>query len=201
MLRSFIFTVLALLAAASQTHCKAVFAHVIVGNNGVYTEMDWYNDIKAAASALIDGFALNIGNDDFTDTQLNNAYSAAEKYGNNFKLFLSFDYGAVPAYDANTIIRRINAHSGSTAQYNYATGKPLVSTFERPQHAADWGNIKAQNNCFFHSGLLQPGPKWRSSRAQRRRPSKLERLACWSQRLGQLHRHPVPQHASWKNHT
>jgi hypothetical protein len=101
---------------------------------------------------------LNIGNYDFTDTQLNNAYNAAEKYGNNFKLFLSFDYGAVPTYDANTIIRRINAHSVSTAQYNYATGKPLVSTFEGPQHAADWGNIKAQTNCFFIPDYSSQGP-------------------------------------------
>lgn len=109
-------------------------------------------------------FALDIGNDGFTDTQLNYAYSAAEKYGNNFKLFLSFDYGAVPSYDANTIIRRISARSGSTAQYNYATGKPLVSTFEGPQHAADWANIKAQTNCFF----IRTTPvraKWCSSRA------------------------------------
>jgi Glycosyl hydrolase family 71 len=149
---------LTLLAAISKAHCKAVFAHVIVGNNGVYTETDWYKDIKAAASALIDGFALNIGNDDFTDTQLNNTYSAAEKYGNNFKLFLSFDYGAVPAYDAATIIRRINAHSGSPAQYNYTTGKPLVSTFEGPSHAADWGNIKTQTNCFFIPDYSSQGP-------------------------------------------
>ena len=100
-------------------------------------ETDWYNDIKAAAAALIDRFALNISNDDFTDTQLSNAYSTAEKFGNNFKLFLSFDYGAVPDYDVSTIIQRINAHSGSPAQYNYDVSKPLVSTFEGPSHAAD----------------------------------------------------------------
>src|SRR2546423_14741166 len=122
MFRAFVFTFLALLAAISQAHSKAVFAHVIVGNNGAYTVTDWYNDIKTAASALIDGFALNIGDDSFTDTQLGYAYSAAEKYGNGFKLFLSFDYGAVPAYDPNKIISRINAHSGSSAQFNYTTG-------------------------------------------------------------------------------
>jgi hypothetical protein len=149
MLQAFVFTLFAVLAAISKADCKAVFAHVIVGNNGMYTETDWYNDIKAAAAALIDGFALNIGNDDFTDTQLSNAYSAAEKFGNNFKLFLSFDYGAVPDYDASTIIQRINAHSGSPAQCNYDAGKRLVSTFEGPSYAADWGNIKAQTNCFF----------------------------------------------------
>jgi hypothetical protein len=106
MLQAFVFTLFTVLAAISKADCKAVFAHVIVGKSGMYTETDWYNDIKAAAAALIDGFALNIGNDDFTDIQLSNAYSATEKFGNNFKLFLSFDYGAVPDYDASTIIQR-----------------------------------------------------------------------------------------------
>jgi Glycosyl hydrolase family 71 len=158
MLRASAFTLFALLATISKTNCKDVFAHVIVGNNGAYTETDWYNDIKAAASALIDGFALDIGNDTFTDSQLDNAYSAAESYGNDFQLFLSFDYGAVPDYDAYTIIRRINAHSGSPAQYNYTAGKPLASTFEGWQHAGDWANIKAQTNCFFIPDYSSQGP-------------------------------------------
>lgn len=154
----FAFTLLGLLAAISQAHCKAVFAHVIVGNNAAYTVKDWYKDINAAASALIDGFALNVGDDSFTDTQLSNAYSAAEKYGNNFKLFLSFDYGAVPGYDQNKIISRINAHSGSPAQYNYAPGKPLASTFEGWQNAGDWANIKDQTNAFFIPNYSSQGP-------------------------------------------
>ena len=158
MLRAFAFTLLALLAAISRAHCKSVFAHVIVGNNAAYTQTDWYNDIKAAAAALIDGFALNIGDNSFTDTQLGYAYSAAEQYGNGFQLFLSFDYGAVPDYDPNQIITRINAHSGSPAQYNYTTGKPLASTFEGPSHAADWTTIKAQTNCFFIPDYSSQGP-------------------------------------------
>jgi hypothetical protein len=37
-----------------------------------------------------DGFALNVGNDDFTTTQVTNAFQAANNAG-NFKLFFSFD--------------------------------------------------------------------------------------------------------------
>jgi hypothetical protein len=155
---AFTFTLLRLLAAISQAHCKAVFAHVIVGNNGANTAVDWYNDIKAAASALIDGFALNVGDDSFTDTQLSNAYNAAESYGSNFKLFISFDYSAVPGYDPNKIISRINAHSGSPAQYNYTLGRPLASTFEGWQNAGDWANIKNQTNAFFIPDYSSQGP-------------------------------------------
>ncbi len=38
-----------------------------------------------------DGFALNVGKDDFTSTQVNNAFTAAGNVNKDFKFFFSFD--------------------------------------------------------------------------------------------------------------
>lgn len=43
------------------TLAQSVFAHVIVGNNGAYTQEDWTKDIILASSFGIDAFVLNIG--------------------------------------------------------------------------------------------------------------------------------------------
>ncbi|KAF7328505.1 Glycoside hydrolase [Mycena venus] len=55
---------------------KLVFAHFIVGIVDGYTQSDWANDIALASATGIDAFALNIGMDPWTDTQLANAYAA-----------------------------------------------------------------------------------------------------------------------------
>ena len=52
---------------------KIVVAHHIVGLTAAFTIDDWKSDITAAQANGIDGFALNIGNDDFTATQTDNA--------------------------------------------------------------------------------------------------------------------------------
>jgi len=171
-----VFSLLALGAGLSLADAKDVFAHVIVGNNAAYnmgmsflhscskfrlvahTKLigDWYNDIHAAAAAGIDGFALNIGADSYTDQQLDLAYNASAWYGNNFKLFLSFDY-AVASWSPQTVINKINNYSRRSPQYKY-NNKPLVSTFEGPANAGDWGNIKAQTGAFFVPDYSSQGP-------------------------------------------
>ena len=52
---------------------KFVVAHHMVGNTYPYTPQDWATDITAAHAAGIDGFALNIGTDDWQPTQVANA--------------------------------------------------------------------------------------------------------------------------------
>ncbi|KAJ7505299.1 glycoside hydrolase [Mycena galericulata] len=74
---------------------KLVVAHVIVGNTFPYTLQDWTDDMNLATSAGVDGFALNVGPDDFQTTQTNNAYQAAEALDSNFKLFFSLDMSFV----------------------------------------------------------------------------------------------------------
>lgn len=124
-----------------------VYAHFIVGNAGSYTQSDWAADISKAADSKIDGFALNIGGDGYTDTQLGYAFAAAEAHG-NFKLFISFDYAANPSFSASGVQDTINKYKTSSAQAQYQN-KPLVSTFEGPSAAGDWSGIKSNTGCFF----------------------------------------------------
>ena len=117
---------------------------------------DFQNDIDLAQQAHVDGFAMNIAaQDPHTDNVLATAFSAAESKG--FKLFLSFDYQAWGAWDANSVIQKINAHSNSSAYFRQ-NGQPLVSTFEGTQNAGDWANIKAQTGAFFIPDWSSLGP-------------------------------------------
>ena len=52
---------------------KFVVAHHMVGNTYPYTQDDWASDIQAAHAAGIDGFALNIGTDDWQPGQVASA--------------------------------------------------------------------------------------------------------------------------------
>lgn len=60
----------------------------IVGNRA--SSGDWDEDMRLAQDTGIDAFALNIGTDASTDTQLGYAYTSAAQ--NGMKLFLSFDF-------------------------------------------------------------------------------------------------------------
>lgn len=58
---------------------KLVVAHHIVGltgggGAGDFTLDTWKQDIRLASAKGIDGFALNVGPDDYTDTQVGYAY-------------------------------------------------------------------------------------------------------------------------------
>src|ERR1700760_4946698 len=82
--------VLALSLNIACATAKDVFAHYIVGSTAQYTQADWLRSVQQAARAGIDGFALNIGADSYTNAQLTNAFNAADQHGNGFKLFISF---------------------------------------------------------------------------------------------------------------
>lgn len=132
-----------------------------VGNTYSYTLSDWARDVATAKDARIDGFALNIGYLDtinpgnFVQTQLDNAYNAADAAG-GFKLFFSFDYLSQGAWDQNSVITTIKGYSGRSSQFTWE-GKPLASTFEGPDRAADWGYIKSQTNCLFMPDFSSQG--------------------------------------------
>ena len=59
----------------SSSSQKAVVAHHMVGNTFPYTLQDWMDDITLAHASGIDGFALNVGRDDFQKQQVANAYA------------------------------------------------------------------------------------------------------------------------------
>lgn len=104
-------------------------------------------NIGLAQGAHIDAFALNMAaGDPINSKALPLAFSAAASRG--FQLFFSFDYAGNGPWDESTVISLIQQY-GSTGQYWHRGSQPLVSTFEGPENAKDWINIKAQTGCFF----------------------------------------------------
>lgn len=74
------------------------------------------------------------------------AFSNAEALG--FKLFFSFDYDGRGPFSKDEVISWINKYAPSSAYFRHQ-GKPFVSTFEGPDQADDWVDIKATTGCFF----------------------------------------------------
>jgi hypothetical protein len=121
------------------------------------TQQDWDSDVALAQRSLIDGFALNIAQQDpNTDAILQKAYTAAERNG-NFSLFLSFDYQSQGPWPMDRVISTINSNKNSPAQFYYQ-GKPLVSTFEGPGNANDWPAIRRATGCFAIPDWTSMGP-------------------------------------------
>ncbi|KAL9108413.1 MAG: hypothetical protein Q9187_008299 [Circinaria calcarea] len=143
-LRSLLATALAFSASAVQAQAKSVFAHFMVGNVYSYTPDTWAEDIQLAKDAHIDGFALNIGADTYTDKQLGYAYDAAEKAG-GFSLFISFDFGNHP-WTTQEIQSKASAYSNRPAQFKLeGNEKAVVSTFEGGHsEVTDWTAIANQ---------------------------------------------------------
>lgn len=104
----------------------------MVGNAYPYTPADWTEDILAAQGYGIDGFALNLGSDEWQPARIADAYAAAAAIASNdttkapFKLFLSFDMTCLS--DAGLIVNYIQTYHGHPAQFVYE-GKDFVSTF------------------------------------------------------------------------
>lgn len=83
--------------------------------------------MRLARRAGIDAFALNIGADEFTDTQLDYAYASAA--ANKMKVFLSFDFNSWdPTTSAGTVGSKIAKYANNTAQLK-VDQKVFVSTF------------------------------------------------------------------------
>lgn len=70
---------------------RLVFCHFMIGITGDRTSSaDYDADMQRAKSLGIDAFALNIGVDFYTDTQLGFAYQSAAD--NGMSVFISFDF-------------------------------------------------------------------------------------------------------------
>ncbi|KAI9058333.1 glycoside hydrolase family 71 protein [Trametes sanguinea] len=110
---------------------KMVVAHHIVGLTAAFTVDDWTSDIQLAQANGIDGFALNVGNDPFTNTQAQNAYQAAEQLNSNFKMFFSLDMSSFPCSTADdaTKIRDLVSQFATRPAQLQVDGKAFVSTF------------------------------------------------------------------------
>ncbi|KAH7109411.1 glycosyl hydrolase family 71-domain-containing protein [Dendryphion nanum] len=126
---------------------RGVFAHFMVGNTATFTAQDWANNIDKAAAAHIDGFALNIAADwKYNGDALALAFPAAAARG--FKLIFSFDYAGGGAWPKSVVTKLVKQYGNHPAYWQH-DGKPLVSTFEGPENAEDWHDIKAETGCFF----------------------------------------------------
>ncbi|KAF2116938.1 glycosyl hydrolase family 71-domain-containing protein [Lophiotrema nucula] len=144
-----------LLVSRCCVQAKGVFAHFMVGNTGNdFGISDWDTQFDKASEAGIQAFALNIaadwaGNDDAIHLAF---LEASKPRFNIIKLFFSFDYAGGGAWDKEKVVSMINQYKshGRYWQHDGPNGlQPLVSTFEGPDNAGDWKDIKARTGCFF----------------------------------------------------
>ncbi|KAG7445794.1 uncharacterized protein BT62DRAFT_896188 [Guyanagaster necrorhizus] len=106
---------------------KLVFAHFMIGIVSDRTSASAFDDdMKRAKSYGIDAFALNIGTDPYTDTQLGYAYESAAN--NDMKVFISFDFNWWSASDATGVGSKIAQYASKSAQLKI-NGKAFVSSF------------------------------------------------------------------------
>lgn len=111
----------------------------MVGIVSQFVQSDWEKEMNIAKAHSIDGFALNIGVDDYTQTQLDLAYAAAEAVG--FDVFISFDFNWYSTSDVNGVATMFKRYMDKPAQYK-VDGKPFVSTFVGD--GFDWGAVETQ---------------------------------------------------------
>lgn len=138
---------------------KKVFAHYMLGLTDGQTAARWREEIERAKAIGIDGFALNAGpKDGWTDAQLKLAYDTAASVP-GFSVFVSFDMlccGPWGVPKVSEIINRYKNHKGQTK----VDGKPFVSTFEGPDFAQQWAEVKRQTgNIFLVPDWSSKGPQ------------------------------------------
>ncbi|KAK2465337.1 hypothetical protein APHAL10511_002691 [Amanita phalloides] len=110
---------------------KYVVAHHMVGNTYPYTQSDWLDDISLAYAAGIDGFALNMGRDDWQTSRVADAYDAALQSKLDFKLFISLDmssFSGSSSQDAHVLRDIVRTYLSHPNQLQYAS-RAVVSTF------------------------------------------------------------------------
>ncbi|WWD18650.1 hypothetical protein CI109_103103 [Kwoniella shandongensis] len=115
-------------SSSSSSKSKLVFAHFMVGIVSTYVESDWANDMNLAKSKGIDGFALNIGTDSYSEAQLDLAYSAAASVNGGFDLFISFDFNWYQISDVSGVAQMLKKYVNKPNQLR-VDGKPFVSSF------------------------------------------------------------------------
>lgn len=107
----------------------------------------------------IDGFALNLGSDDWQPARLDDAYSAAQELNSDFKLCISFDMAVLPgnsASDAAALKGYITKYATHPNQL-LVDGKVFASTFSGEK--SSFGHPTPQDgwNAEFKQPLEQAG--------------------------------------------
>lgn len=103
--------------------------------------------IKHAIAAGIDGFALNVGIDDWQPDRVAKCLAAAQNNG-NFKIFLSFDMSSLTFN--NAVLARFH-FAGNHPNYFHFNGRPFFSTFAGEHQDSFWANWKSSSglNPYF----------------------------------------------------
>ncbi|KAM0517042.1 hypothetical protein ACHAPE_005154 [Trichoderma viride] len=106
---------------------RLVFAHFMIGIVGQRTSASDYDaDMQRAKAYGIDAFALNIGLDSYTDTQLGFAYQSAAN--NGMKVFISFDFSYWQTSNGTGVGQKIAQYAGQSSQLQ-VNGRPFASSF------------------------------------------------------------------------
>ncbi|KAF9646184.1 glycoside hydrolase family 71 protein [Thelephora ganbajun] len=142
----------------------------MVGNTYPYVVQDWVDDIRLAHASGFDGFALNVGPEDWQVDRVHDCYNAAQSVDLPFKLFISFDMTCIPCASMDDIIhllRYIQPFLNHGNQY-YRDGKLVISTFAGQDsrfghHTFEhgWAHIKRRLEeitpiCFIPSFFIDP---------------------------------------------
>lgn len=121
----------------------------MIGNVYPYTLENWAEDVSMASASGIDGFALNMGTDEWQPARVADAYQAAQESGTNFKLFLSLDMTVWPCASADNAAKLraiVNQFADHPNQLMY-DNRVFVSTF-------------SGEKCNFGQGSVADG--WKS---------------------------------------
>jgi len=150
---------------------KYVFMHHIVGNTYPYTQGDWQSDIQQLQAKGVDALALNVGFDYWQRDQVASAYNAAQALGTGFKLFISYDFTALPC-DVGSVVDWVNRYAGHPNQFR-VDGRPLISSFlGECLGNGGWAAVKSQTGGYlmpFLAGLEGNFGAWPS----------LDSWMCW----------------------
>ena len=143
---------------------KKVFAHYMVGFAYSSDQNFFDGQIKKAKSAGIDGFAMNVGIDDWQPDRISKALAAAQNNG-DFAIFISFDMASL-TFDFGVLSRFHFA--ANHPNYFRVNGRPMYSTFageNRDDFWVQWKSAAGFNPYFCPSwpnyptvNLLQQHP-------------------------------------------
>jgi glucan endo-1,3-alpha-glucosidase len=143
---------------------KKVFAHYMVGFAYPSDQSFFDGQIKKAKAAGIDGFAMNVGIDDWQPDRVAKALAAAQNNG-DFTMFISLDMSSLTFN--NGVLSRFN-FAATHPNYFKVNGRPFYSTFAGENQDSFWAGWKAATgfNPYFcpswpnygTSNLLQSHP-------------------------------------------
>ncbi|PFH50093.1 glycoside hydrolase family 71 protein, partial [Amanita thiersii Skay4041] len=139
-----------------------------------YTQLDWEDDFRQMQQNGVDAVALNIGSDSWQLNQLHLAYSAAQSLptnNNSFRLFLSFDFTAMPC-SIDYVVNLVNQFAQHPSQFK-VRGRPMVSSYSGDCLGnKGWADVKRRTNGYlmpFIWGLEDKFQEWDS----------LDSWYCW----------------------